>query len=248
MTGSATDSTVVVSPDQPSSKAPPFLPTRAFAVAAVTFTGLLGMTSPALADNQSPSVVNGLFSSEQTGSSVRIGWNRPWDDTGVDGYNIYRNNSYLNTVFDTTFVDNNLQPGTNYEYQISAFDAARNYSDLSQAISIQTGSGGGNAPIPTQANPVQNNSNNTQGNSQIPALPANVPVDVRGTEVSQGRVRWEWAWVPGAAQYEVTVNGLWAGVTSDTSFFSQNLWAGEHSFTVKSISSCLLYTSDAADE
>ena len=208
----------------------------AIALAGLLACGLLGISWPALADNQSPSIVNGIFSSEQTGTSVRIGWNRPWDDIGVDGYNIYRNNSYVSTVFETSFLDNNLQPGNTYEYQIAAFDAARNYSSLSPAITVQT-SGANNGGTPqVQTNSIQNDSSNAQASNQIPALPANVPVDVRGTEVGQGTVRWEWAWVPGAAQYEVTVDGLWAGVTSDTSFFSRDLWAGEHSVSVKSIS------------
>lgn len=220
-------------PPSPTRKATySFMPTTALSTKAIAFAAfsLLGFTAPVLADNQSPSVVNGLFSSEQTNASVRIGWNRPWDDNGVDGYNIYRNNSYISTVFETTFVDNNLQPGNNYEYQISAFDAARNYSGLSQVIAVQTGSDSGNTPAI-----IQNDGSNTPSRIQAPALPANVPTDVRGTEVGQGTVRWEWSWVPGAAQYEVTVDGLWAGVTPDTSFFSRDLWAGEHSLSVKSI-------------
>lgn len=186
---------------------------------------MLTIMSHANADTQRPSTVNGFYSSELTNTSVRIGWNRPWDNTGIEGYNVYRNNSYIATVRDTTYLDNNIQAGNSYEYQVTAFDPARNYSSLSDALTVQANGSSNSAQT----------SNDGQDQPLLRALPADVPSDLRGTEVSPGNVKWEWAWVPAAAQYEVTVDGQWAGITGDTSFFSQNLWVGEHSLSVKSI-------------
>lgn len=64
---------------------------------------------------------------------------------------------------------------------------------------------------------------------------AAVPTNPRGAEVAYGTVKWEWDWVSGAAQYEVKVDGKVAALVSDTSYFSRDLWVGDHSLTVKSI-------------
>jgi len=63
-----------------------------------------------------------------------------------------------------------------------------------------------------------------------------IPTSPRGQEVGQASVRWEWNGVAGASQYEVTIDGNVAGNTPNTSFFSENLWSGDHSMTVRAIS------------
>jgi len=63
-----------------------------------------------------------------------------------------------------------------------------------------------------------------------------VPSNLRAEEIAQSTVQWQWDWLPGVANYEVTVDGAVAGTTPDTQFSSQNLWPGEHSLTVKAIS------------
>lgn len=67
------------------------------------------------------------------------------------------------------------------------------------------------------------------------ALAIDTPNDARGSEVAQSLVKWEWTRVPGAANYEVVVDGINRGLTRDPQFFSGNLWAGEHSMTVRAI-------------
>lgn len=69
--------------------------------------------------------------------------------------------------------------------------------------------------------------------SQAWALDA--PSDPRGTEVGQSLVKWEWDRVSGAEKYEVTVNGNHVDLTADPQYFSFNMWAGEHSLTVRSV-------------
>ncbi len=61
------------------------------------------------------------------------------------------------------------------------------------------------------------------------------PKNVRGTEVAQSMVKWEWDWVPGVKVYEVTVDGNFAGLTADPQLFSRDLWAGEHSMSVRAV-------------
>lgn len=68
------------------------------------------------------------------------------------------------------------------------------------------------------------------------ALAIDTPTDPRGAEVGQSLVKWEWNRVSGAANYEVVVDGVNKGLTRDPQLFSRNLWAGEHSMTVRAIS------------
>lgn len=99
----------------------------------------------ALADSQPPSIPNGLTLTAVGSSAVRVRWNGAWDDNAVDGYNVYRNGAYYQTVFGTTsYLDNDVSPGNNYRYSLVAFDHARNYSSLSAESTVQLGNNGGN--------------------------------------------------------------------------------------------------------
>jgi len=59
------------------------------------------------------------------------------------------------------------------------------------------------------------------------------PKDPRGTEIGQSTVKWEWERVEGADLYEVVIDGSKIDLTRDPQYFSYNLWAGEHSLTVR---------------
>ena len=211
----------------------------AFALVSV-FTAATGGSIPsAHADNQRPSIVNGINTVVQGDGAIEVNWNRPWDDTGIEGYNIYRDGSYISTVNNTQFIDRNVSIGNTYNYSISAFDPARNYSELSPEVQVRAAGGNGNSDNNNNPAPQQSNNNAPQNGSSL------IPTGLRGEEVAPGTVRWEWNWVPGANQYEVTVDGSWAGVTGDTHFFSRDLWRGDHSLTVKSITADNNYSSQS---
>lgn len=59
------------------------------------------------------------------------------------------------------------------------------------------------------------------------------PADLRGTEIGQSLVKWEWERVSDADVYEVVIDGKPAKLTKDPQFYSFNLWAGEHSLSVR---------------
>ena len=99
----------------------------------------LGSTTLVMADTQPPSVVNNVQASALSSTSIRVTWNIPWDDTGVAGYNVYRNNAYFATVSNTNFLDNQVSAGSSYDYSIVAFDDARNFSSQSAQASVTTG-------------------------------------------------------------------------------------------------------------
>ncbi len=61
------------------------------------------------------------------------------------------------------------------------------------------------------------------------------PANPRGSENGNGGVTWTWDSVSGASNYQVTVDGAFAGETGEATFTSNNLWVGEHSMTVKAV-------------
>lgn len=65
------------------------------------------------------------------------------------------------------------------------------------------------------------------------AIAVDTPSDPRGTEVGQSLVKWEWNRVADAEMYEVLVDGAHRALTRDPQYFSFNLWAGEHSLTIR---------------
>lgn len=97
-----------------------------------------------------------------------------------------------------------------------------NASDYNRSFTVGEGSpltGSSSAPAP-----IEQNKSLTK------------PSNVRGTVVGDGTIKWEWASVPGANTYDVTVDGGYSGTTSDTHFTSQGLWEGDHSMTVVAVS------------
>lgn len=127
------------------------------------------------ADNQRPSTVSNVNASAISSSAIRLNWNTPWDNVGVDGYNIYRNGDYYNTIYNATnFIDTGLSSGTRYDYSIVAFDRARNYSTLSSRAAATTSSSGGNTSPVTAAAPPSNNG--------TPAAPGDVRAVVQGSD------------------------------------------------------------------
>ena len=93
---------------------------RALSLLAVTLLpAVLLLNAPvALADNQPPSTVNGIFTSAISDTSIRVTWNKPWDDTGIAGYNVYRDGGYYDTVRETNYIDRNANPGTFYDLSL----------------------------------------------------------------------------------------------------------------------------------
>ena len=89
-------------------------------------------------DIEPPTKVTELTAVTVGTTNVTLTWTPSTDDTAVVGYEIYRNNEKIGTVTQTEFTDNSVQPEESYTYKVCAFDAARNYSEFSSAISITT--------------------------------------------------------------------------------------------------------------
>jgi RHS repeat-associated protein len=94
-------------------------------------------TVSSVLDNEAPSVPAGLDAAA-TDTSVTLSWKASTDNTGVKGYEIYKNGIMIDTTTQTTWSDSGLSPNTNFKYRVKAFDEAGNISASSEEISVET--------------------------------------------------------------------------------------------------------------
>ncbi len=81
-------------------------------------------------DTQAPTVPGTPRTSSLTPTSVTLTWSASTDATGVTGYKVYKNGSFLRQVTSTSASDT-LTAGVSYMYSVSAIDAAGNESQKS---------------------------------------------------------------------------------------------------------------------
>ena len=80
-----------------------------------------------------PKTPVGLNTKAISSSIVELSWNASMDDFQIAGYHIYRDGQYIDTTMSTSFNDENLNPGTEYCYAVSAYDSSDNESGTSIA-------------------------------------------------------------------------------------------------------------------
>lgn len=87
--------------------------------------------NPAGGDNTPPSVPDGLQVDSSSTSYISISWNASTDDNGIQGYNVYRNGTFLVEVAGLSYSDNTVAPCETYNYTVSAIDPSGNESSQS---------------------------------------------------------------------------------------------------------------------
>jgi fibronectin type 3 domain-containing protein len=87
-----------------------------------------------VADTQAPTVPT--LTGDLVGQTVELNWTASTDDTGVAGYDLYRNDSLLIQTDTTSYVDTAPAQGSSYRYALVARDAAGNRSAASSAVTI----------------------------------------------------------------------------------------------------------------
>lgn len=98
---------------------------------------IISTITPTINDTSAPSVPAGLSASGVSAASIKLQWN-PSPETDVAGYAIYRNGVKIAAVPYTFYVDVGLTYGTEYSYQVEAFDWAGNTSAKTSAVSAST--------------------------------------------------------------------------------------------------------------
>ena len=71
------------------------------------------------------------------------------------------------------------------------------------------------------------------------------PTNVSNRVDSATKIVWFWDWVNGATQYEITHNGNYIGLTPNPWYAMDNLAAGEHTLSIKSVDQNGRYSSPA---
>ena len=85
-------------------------------------------SGPPLGDTVAPSVPQNLVATPVSDDQIDLTWDASTDNVGVTGYNIYRDNVLVDTSPTNSYSDTGLAIETEYEYEVSAFDAAANES------------------------------------------------------------------------------------------------------------------------
>jgi chitodextrinase len=171
----------------------------------------LALNCPKPADTVPPSAPEKPVASKVTIASFHVSWTASKDNVAVTGYNVYLDKKFVATVKGTTYNFAGLKSNTIYVVTILAFDAAKNRSPLSMALSVKT------TPPPDTTPP------------SIPDMP------VVGTVTKSG---FQITWKPVSdnvkvAGYNVYRNGVYSGTVTTPSFTFRNLSANSnHVITV----------------
>jgi hypothetical protein len=97
-------------------------------------------------DNTAPTVPTNLVATALSTTSISLTWTASTDaGVGVAGYQIWRDYAPIAVRTVTNYTDSGLEPGTPYEYHVSAYDANGNMSGLSLPSSATTDEAGTNA-------------------------------------------------------------------------------------------------------
>jgi len=112
--------------------------THTFSVAAT----VAGSTDPTPAqaswtvDTTPPSVPTGLTATPTSPFTVDLAWTAATDNTGVAGYDVYRDGALYQTLAPVTSYTDAVSGGSTHQYAIVARDIAGNLSGLSGAVSV----------------------------------------------------------------------------------------------------------------
>ncbi len=89
-------------------------------------------------DHEQPSRPENLSAQSVGDTYADLIWNGSTDNIMVIGYKIYRNDNEVDFTTDTTYTDNNLDPSTNYIFNVSSVDISGNRSFRSADLYITT--------------------------------------------------------------------------------------------------------------
>jgi chitodextrinase len=92
----------------------------------------------AMPDAVAPSAPTGLTAAPNGSGGVSVSWRASTDNDGVSEYRVFRDGEQIGTSTRTTYIDDAVQPGTTYAYEVVAADPAGNASPRSQTSTVTT--------------------------------------------------------------------------------------------------------------
>lgn len=170
-------------------------------------------------------------------STVKWEWSRV---SGAVHYAVYVDGNFADITRDPQYFSRNLWAG-DHSLTVRSVDGSGVYSSSTPTVKIRVNQNY-NAGSPARGTVVGGSRTTAVTSAAAPQTQRassgfGTPQNPRGTELAGRNVKWEWNAVSNASQYEVTVDGAFAGTTGGLEFTSNNLWVGEHSMTVKAVDS-----------
>ncbi len=98
------------------------------------------------ADTESPTLPQGLSSSNTTTSSTELSWSSSSDNVSVTGYKVYQDNVEIIEVTGTSYTVTGLSASTTYTFSVSAIDGSGNESVQSTGLDVTTGTASDTEP------------------------------------------------------------------------------------------------------
>lgn len=167
-------------------------------------------------DVEPPSSPSNLSANATSSTSIDLQWTASSDNVAVSGYNILRGGLVIGTSSTTSYTDASLNPNTNYQYVVQAYDEAGNVSANSNTASATTWQ---------------------QADTQPPSTPTNLTA----TAVSQNQINLSWNASTdnvGVAKYQVFRNNNSVAIAepSTTTFGDASVVPGTtYSYTVRAV-------------
>jgi chitodextrinase len=150
------------------------------------------------ADTTAPSVPAGVVATVINSLEIDLKWTAATDNVGVTGYNVYRNGVLIGTSATNSYADKTTVANTTYSYSVAAFDAAKNLSAQSAAVSATTPNFASAGPVVTLG------SVNVMSRAGRGVTVCTQPANVNGTILStshtvSGQVWWWVGFVSGCS-------------------------------------------------
>lgn len=147
-----------------------------------------------------PSVPVGLSGEVQSGVNndmVILNWQPSTDDQSVAGYNVYRNQQYITTIFSTEYVGT-VPAGSSNAFSVVAFDFDGNFSTGSEPLTLPEGTA-----------------------ETDPGVPPSIPTGLAGdTTTSGGQTLVQLTWIPSNSSVAVSGYNIYRDNDYHTTVFS----------------------------
>lgn len=114
---------------------------------------------------------------------IDLEWAPSTDDTGVNGYSVYRDGHKVGEVITTSYSDTAVTAGRTYVYAVQAFDGAGNVSELSASLTVTAADTG----------PVDPDHPDNPDDPGTPTGPVRPPVELHTMDVTDTSVDLMWA-------------------------------------------------------
>ncbi|MBX2839641.1 MAG: family 16 glycosylhydrolase [Gammaproteobacteria bacterium] len=159
-----------------------------------------GSTDAGPDNNGQPSIPTNVIAGIVTLTAIEVLWDAAQDDGEIVGYNVYRDNQYITTVFAPQFIDDNLpsSDNTSVSYHVVAYDDDLNFSDPSQTLTV------------------------TKATQAVDPLLPPPPQNLRVTLISNDWVALQWDPVPGIDTYNLYRNDTLLHTISPDELNSEN--------------------------